>query len=115
MIGNIAKVSHHVFFWLKNPDSAADLERLLAGIHSLGTIETVRGIHVGVPAATAEDEVVDASYSASALLFFDSVEDEHTYQVHALHQQFIADNAPHWSKVVVFDSVSTKTEIDFSM
>lgn len=115
MIGNIAKVSHQVFFWLKNPDSQADLQQLLAGIRSLAAIETVRGMHVGVPASTEKREVIDSTYSASGLLFFDSVEDERIYQMHPLHQKFIADYAYLWNRVVVFDSVSNNTEVDFGL
>lgn len=103
---NYPKVIHHVFFWLKNPDSKEDLAQLLAGIKALGAIETVRGIHVGVPADTEQRGVVDGSYSASELLFFDDIEGEKTYQAHPLHQKFIEDNASLWSKVVVYDSVS---------
>lgn len=115
MIGHIAKVSHQVFFWLNNPDSHTDLEQLLAGIRSLAAIETVRGMHIGVPAATESRDVIDSSYSASELLFFDSVADEQIYQAHPLHQKFIADCSHLWRKVVVFDSVSNNSEIDFGL
>ena len=59
------KLAHHVFFWLKNPDSKADLASLLAGIRTLAQIETVRAMHVGVPASTEKRAVVESSYSAS--------------------------------------------------
>ena len=65
------QVIHHVFFWLKKPSSKEDLNRLLAGLKTLEKIETVRKIHIGVPAVTEDRSVVDASYSASELLFFD--------------------------------------------
>src|SRR5690606_18999706 len=65
---------HHVFFWLKNPDSKEDLAKLLAGLRTLAGIDTVRGIHIGVPADTEQRGVVDGSYSASEILFFDDVE-----------------------------------------
>ena len=96
---------HHVFFWLKNPDSAEDLAALLDGIRGLAAIPQVKGIHVGVPADTEKREVVENSYHASELLLFDSLEDQAVYQTHPLHQQFIAEHAHRWSKVVVFDSV----------
>lgn len=115
MIGNIAKVSHQVFFWLKNPDSPEDLQQLLAGIRSLAAIETVRGIHIGVPAATESREVIDSSYSAAELLFFDSVDDEQIYQAHPLHKKFIAECAHLWSRVKVYDSVSNNNEMDFGL
>ena len=96
---------HHVFFWLKNPDSKEDLAALLDGIRGLAAIPQVKGIHVGVPADTEKREVVENSYHASELLMFDSLEDQAVYQSHPLHQQFIADHAHRWSKVVVFDSL----------
>lgn len=96
---------HHVFFWLKHPDSATDLAALLEGIRSLGDIPEVKGVHVGVPADTAKRDVVEASYHASEILLFDSLEDQEAYQSHPLHEKFIADHAHRWAKVMVFDTV----------
>ncbi len=101
-----AKLVHHVFFWLKNPDSKEDLAQLLAGIRGLGAIETVRGIHVGVPASTEKRDVVDNSYSASELLYFDDTAGQKTYQDHPLHKKFVADCSHLWSKVIVYDATS---------
>jgi hypothetical protein len=100
------RLVHHVLFWLKNPHSQDDLAKLLAGIRGLGRIETVRGIHVGVPAGTEKREVVDNSYSASEILWFDDVEGQNAYQVHPLHKQFIQECSHLWSKVVVYDTIS---------
>lgn len=102
----IPKLVHHVFFWLKNPTAKADLAQLLAGIRGLAQIETVRSIHVGVPASTEKRDVVENSYSASELLTFDDVAGQNIYQAHPLHQKFIAECSHLWSKVVVFDSIS---------
>ncbi|MDQ8182598.1 hypothetical protein [Pelagicoccus sp. SDUM812005] len=46
------KLVHHVFFWLKRPDSEGDLKMLLEGIRGLARIPSVKGLHVGVPAST---------------------------------------------------------------
>ena len=97
------QLAHHVFFWLKNPDSIADRDALIEGVRGLAAIPTVRALHVGVPAPVEPRPVVDGSYSVSELLFFDSVEDQSTYQSHPLHQAFIATFSPLWSKVVVYD------------
>ena len=99
-------VVHHVFFWLKNPDSKGDLARLLAGLRTLAGIDTVRGIHIGVPADTEQRGVVDGSYSASELLFFDDVAGQNAYQVHSIHKQFIADCEHLWERVVVYDATA---------
>ena len=98
-------VVHHVFFWLKNKDSKEDLNRLLQGLKTLEKIETVRKIHIGVPASTELREVVDASFSASELLFFDDLAGQKIYQDHALHQKFIADCSHLWEKVIVYDAI----------
>jgi hypothetical protein len=102
----LPKLVHHVFFWLKNPDSKEDLAKLLAGIRTLAQIETVRGLHIGVPASTEKRAVVESSYNASELLFFDDVEGQNSYQVHPIHQKFVADCSHLWTRVTVFDVVS---------
>lgn len=99
------KLLHHVFFWLKNPDSAADRAKLIAGVKSLGAIETVRSIHVGVPASTEKRDVVDNSYHVSELLGFDDVAGQNAYQVHPLHKKFVDEHEHLWSKVVVYDAL----------
>jgi hypothetical protein len=105
-VNNYPKLVHHVFFWLKNPQSKEDLAKLLAGLRSLAAIETVRGVHFGVPASTEKRDVVDSSFSASEILFFDDVAGQKTYQDHAIHKKFVADCAHLWERVVVYDAVS---------
>lgn len=94
---------HHVFFWLKNPNSKEDLEKLLEGLKTLSKIETVRKIYIGVPASTEKRDVVDSSYSASELLFFDDLAGQKTYQDHPVHQAFIKNCSHLWEKVIVYD------------
>ena len=98
-------LTHHVFFWLKNPSSKEDLEKLLEGLHTLDKIETVRKIHIGVPAETEARGVVDASYSASELLFFDDLAGQKTYQDHPIHKKFVENCSQLWQKVIVYDSM----------
>jgi hypothetical protein len=96
---------HHVFFWLKNPDSKEDLAKLLAGLQTLRKIETIRKINIGVPASTEKRDVVDTSYHASELMFFDDLAGQKTYQDHPIHQKFISDCSHLWEKVIVYDSI----------
>jgi stress responsive alpha/beta barrel protein len=105
-VNSYPKLVHHVFFWLKNPDSKEDLARLLAGLRTLAAIESVRGAHFGVPASTEKREVVDNSYSASEMLFFDDLAGQKTYQDHPIHKQFVADCSHLWQRVVVYDAIS---------
>lgn len=101
-------LAHHVFFWLKNPDSVEDRNKLIEGIKTLEKIETIRGLHIGLPADTEKRDVVDGSYSVCELMFFDNPEGEKTYQVHPVHQKFVQDYSHLWSKVVVYDSLEQK-------
>ena len=96
---------HHVFFWLKNPDSKDDLAKLLAGLRTLEKIETIRKLHIGVPASTEKRDVVDSSYAASELMFFDDTAGQKIYQDHPIHQKFIKDCGHLWERVVVYDSM----------
>jgi stress responsive alpha/beta barrel protein len=105
-VNTYPKLVHHVFFWLKNPDSKEDLAKLLAGLRTLTKIETVRGSHFGVPASTEKRDVVDNSYSASEILFFDDAAGQKTYQDHPIHKQFVADCSHLWQRVVVYDAIS---------
>ena len=56
---NNKQLIHHVFFWLKNPGSNADLEKLLEGLRTLAKIETVKNIYIGVPADTQKRSVLN--------------------------------------------------------
>ena len=105
-VNNYPKLVHHVFFWLKNPQSKEDLAKLLAGLRTLASIETVRGVHFGVPASTEKRDVVDNSYSASEILFFDDLAGQKTYQDHPIHKKFVADCSHLWERVVVYDALA---------
>ncbi|WP_027331112.1 Dabb family protein [Marinimicrobium agarilyticum] len=103
---NLPSLTHTVFFWLKNPDSKEDRDALIAGLKTLGDIDTVKGIHIGVPASTEKRDVVENSYQVSELLLFDNVEGQNAYQVHPIHKKFVEDCSHLWSKVVVYDSTA---------
>ena len=105
-VNNFPRLVHHVFFWLKKPDSKEDLAKLLAGLRTLAKIETVRGVHFGVPASTEKRDVVDNSYSASEILFFDDAAGQKVYQDHPIHKQFVADCSHLWERVVVYDAIA---------
>ncbi|PZQ58933.1 MAG: stress responsive alpha-beta barrel domain-containing protein [Sphingomonas taxi] len=100
-----AKVLHHVFFWLKDPASTTDRDRLVAGLRTLAAVPVVRALHIGVPADTEARDVVDGSYQVSELMFFDSVADQKTYQDHPIHKAFVAECETLWRKVVVYDTL----------
>jgi Stress responsive A/B Barrel Domain len=96
---------HHVFFWLKNPESVADRTQLIDGLRKLSTVETLRATHIGTPAET-DRAVIDRSYDVSWFNVFDSLADQDIYQEHPIHLDFIEKNKHLWAKVLVYDSES---------
>jgi len=97
---------HHVFFWLKNPASGDDRQKLVHGLRRLKEAETIKSIHIGMPASTPVREVIDHSYDVSLLLTFKSIEDHNIYQEHPIHQEFIESCAHLWKTVRVYDTQS---------
>jgi hypothetical protein len=95
---------HHVYFWLNNPESKEDLEKLIAGLQALSKVSEIASFHIGIPAPTNR-EVIDSSYAVSWLNIFNSEEDEKIYQSHPMHLKFIEDCSSLWRKVIVYDSI----------
>src|ERR1700729_2784613 len=82
-------IVHHVFFWLKNPNSADDRDQLVAGLKTLAGIPLIKELYVGVLANTEKRDVVDASWQVSELMFFPDLQSQATYQQHQIHLDFV--------------------------
>jgi hypothetical protein len=95
---------HHVYFWLKNPDSHEDLAALVAGLKKLASLDLIKDYHIGVP-ATTDRGVIDRSYAVSWLVVFATAGDQEKYQTAPKHLDFVSECSSLWTKVVVYDSV----------
>lgn len=98
-------ITHVVFFWLNNPQSDEDRDRLLEGVRGLGAIPQVRSVQAGIPAQTEARNAVDHSFGVSEVLTFDSLEDQLAYQQHPLHLRFIEECSNLWDRHTVYDIV----------
>jgi hypothetical protein len=96
---------HTVFFWLKNPENAADKAQLKAGLHSIAAIDVIKTAYIGEPATTNRG-VIDTSYALSLTFIFDNKEDQDVYQTHPIHLAFVEACKHLWERVVVYDAVS---------
>lgn len=96
---------HHAIFWLKNPGSPEDRDKLVEGVKTLAKIETVKEIHVGILASTEKRPVVDTSWQVSELMFFNDLTEQATYQTHQIHLDFVKNYSHLWEKVVVYDAM----------
>lgn len=96
-------VVHQVYFWLNNK---AELPKLIEGLNVLVPITSICDIHIGIPAATEERDVIESSYDVSLLVTFNNIADHDHYQVDPLHDIFREDYAgPLCKRVMVLDSV----------
>jgi len=95
---------HHVFFWLNNPDSIADRDKLVEGLKKLSAVATIKNFHIGKPAATNR-EVIERGYAVSWYVQFDNGQDQASYQTDPVHLKFIEECKHLWNKVVVYDAV----------
>lgn len=98
---------HHVYFWLKEPQSKEAAAKLVEGLEGLSKVKTIQMFHIGKPADTNR-EVIDRSYAISWLVLFKDKADQDAYQVDPIHLKFVEQYAHLWAKVVVYDSVDVK-------
>jgi hypothetical protein len=97
---------HHVFFYL-NDTSPAGVAKLVEGLKALSKVKTIGTYHVGIPADTNRDVIVN-DYTVSWCLFFRTPEAQQKYQVDPIHLKFVEDYKHLWNKVVVYDSETYK-------
>ncbi|HEY4155398.1 MAG TPA: Dabb family protein [Puia sp.] len=95
---------HHVFFWLNDPKSTADREKLYEGLRKLSRVSTIKHFHIGRPAGTHR-QVIETSYAFSWCIFFANAADQESYQTDPIHLRFVEECSHLWSRVIVYDSV----------
>lgn len=98
------QVVHHVFFYLKNPESAADKAALKEGLKTLEAIPEVKQLFIGEPASTLKRDVVVNDWHVSEIMYFENVEDQDAYQSHPVHMKFVENCQRLWDKVIVYDT-----------
>ncbi len=98
---------HHVFFYLKNPESKEDKALLIEGLKKLSRAASIKDFHIGVPANTNRD-VIEREYAVSWMLLFETAAAQDSYQVDPIHLKFVEECAHLWRKVVVYDTVNVQ-------
>jgi hypothetical protein len=96
------KMIHQVYFWLHDKNNTQEF--LTEAVPMLGKCKDVAKFIAGVPAATADRDVVDHSFQVSCSIFFDSLEEQLAYQTDPLHLAFIEKYSSMWSTVKVYDT-----------
>ena len=98
-------ILHHALFWLKNPGSIEDRDQLIAGVKSLGKIELIKELRVGIVASTEKRDVVDNSWAVSEVMIFKDLASQAAYQTHPIHLEFVKTHSHLWEKVIVYDAI----------
>lgn len=99
------QVVHHVFFYLKHPQSVQDKNELKEGLKTLESIKEVKELLIGEPASTLQRDVVVSDWHVSEIIYFESIEDQDAYQLDPIHQRFVENYGHLWNKVVVYDTI----------
>ncbi|MBK1880371.1 Dabb family protein [Pelagicoccus mobilis] len=100
--------THVVYFWFKNPESAADRAQFETSIKKfMKDSKYAKTRFVGV-APKATRDVVDDSFTYSLILSFESAEAQENYQAEEAHVRFVEECKTLWSKVIVYDSTPLK-------
>lgn len=99
------KLMHQVFYWLKNPESAEDKQKLINGLHELVTVKQIKYSHVGVPQVYKADDALKG-YHVSLLMVFDEPSGIDEYHKDDIHQKFVKECSGLWSKTIKFDALA---------
>lgn len=95
---------HHVYFYLKTPNSLEDRDKLVEGLEKLSRVSIIQQHYIGFPASTNRP-VIEKGYAVSWMCMFKNLEEQEQYQQDPIHLKFIEEYGHLWGKVVVYDSV----------
>jgi len=97
-------LSHVVYFTLKDRSTTAIAVLVAACREHLTGHPGEIAFGVGTCAADYDREVNDRDWDVALTIVFESQAAHDSYQTAPRHGQFIAENAPTWAKVRVFDA-----------
>ncbi len=96
-------LTHCVFFWLREGLSPEQHQAFREGLETLRGIGTVKALYIGTPAPTPPRPIIDASYTFGLAVVFEDRTGHDIYQTHPLHQAFLKNFSPCWTKVQIYD------------
>ena len=96
---------HNVYFWLNEGVTESERKLFEKGMRDfVDAVKEVKKAEIGIPAGTADRDVVDHSFGYSLSVWFSNLENHNIYQEHAAHKKFIEDFSHLWARVQVYDS-----------
>jgi hypothetical protein len=95
---------HTVIFWLRENLEENERAAFLKGLESLKGIASAEAVYVGGPAATQKRPVIDDSYDYCLTVVLADLAAHDAYQDDPLHQDFLAQFAGTWDRVLIYDA-----------
>lgn len=98
--------SHTVLIWFENLNDINLLKRFEEDCADfISNSEFIVSYHLGKPAATSRP-IIDNSYTYCLIITFQTREDQEKYQGERVHKEFVEKYKQHWSKLLIYDSIS---------
>ena len=95
--------NHNVYFWLKPDLDGEALDAFEQGLQALCDRTTATSGCYG-KSIPSDRDVVDSTFSYGLILFFEDAAGQDAYQIGDVHQQFLAEHASKWERVLVYDT-----------
>jgi len=93
---------HSVYIWFKEGVTEEQLALLYQDTENLRTIEVVKALYTGKPAATNRP-MVERSYDFAIILHFEGLAGHDIYQEHPIHQALLKKHSALWERVMITD------------
>jgi hypothetical protein len=98
--------SHAVLIWFDDSDDKNLLKSFEEDCADfINKSEFIVSYHLGKPASTNRP-IIDNSYTYCLIVTFESEEDQEKYQEEMVHKEFVEKYKEHWSKLLIYDSIS---------
>lgn len=108
LMSDTAKLSHDVYFTLKDSSPAACKKLVDSCYERLADLPGVVWFAAGTRDQELTRDVNDQGYDVSLHVFFDTRASHDAYQDAAPHVKFIEENRDNWEQVRVFDSTLSR-------
>ncbi|GAB5527744.1 MAG: hypothetical protein Roseis2KO_56160 [Roseivirga sp.] len=93
---------HSVYIWFKEGVTEEQRAQMYADTEALRSIEVVKALYTGTPAAT-DRPIVERSYDYAIIVHFENLAGHDAYQQHPVHLALLKNHSALWQKVMITD------------
>lgn len=93
---------HSVYIWFKEGVTEEQRAQMYADTEALKSIEVVKALYTGKPAAT-DRPIVERSYDYAIIVHFEDLAGHDAYQQHPVHLALLKNHSSLWEKVMITD------------